>query len=561
MPFGLSSAPSCFQKIMATIFAAVPEVVVYLDDIVVHGETLASHDERLSRVLDILSSHNLTVNEEKCNFAASAIEFVGFRLTSDGLSPLHSNVDAVLRLPEPSCPAQLSSFLGMMAYYLRFLPHYSETTAPLRALLKKDVPWSWTPPCSAAVRRLKSQLTSPPVLAHFDLMSPTLVTCDASNTAVAVVLSQLQRGTERPVAFASRSLTPTERKYSVGEREALACVWACERWHMYLYGRHFTLRTDHQALTALLATTGSGHKPLRLYRWSKRLQAYNFTTQFTPGKENVVADLLSRATPDPAPDTVQDPSEPELILMLHTPLQAAISLQELQEASAQDPVLAQLCTYIQEGWPVRVLEELAPFHRVKGELSCWNNVCVARGLRTVVPSTLRARVLAMVHEGHLGVVKTKQRCRSSVWWPGVDRDVEVMVKDCTACLTSGKTGLPPPPPLQPLPWPPAPWTHIQVDICGELHGVPQHQRFLLVAYDLHSKWPVVFPAGSITTKVVTDFLSSVCLVEWRGSTRHSRMGSEHTWHPLASLSHRHCRAPYYTTEQHRTPQQAVLQLS
>ena len=115
----------------------------------------------------------------------------------------------------------------------------------------------------------------------------------------------------------------------------------------------------------------------------------------------------------------------------------------------------------------------------------------------------------MVHEGHLGVVKTKQRCRSSVWWPGVDRDVEVMVKDCTACLTSGKTSLPPPPPLQPLPWPPAPWTHIQVDICGELHGVPQHQRFLLVAYDLHSKWPEVFPAGSITTKVVTDFLSSL----------------------------------------------------
>ena len=389
MPFGLSSAPSCFQKIMATIFAAVPEVVVYLDDIVVHGETLASHDERLSRVLDILSSHNLTVNEEKCNFAASAIEFVGFRLTSDGLSPLHSNVDAVLRLPEPSCPAQLSSFLGMTAYYLRFLPHYSETTTPLHALLKKDVPWSWTPPCSAAVRRLKSQLTSPPVLAHFDLMSLTFVTCDASNAAVGAVLSQLQRGTERPVAFASRSLTPTERKYSVGERVALACVWACERWHMYLYGRHFTLRTDHQALTALLATTGSGHKPLRLYRWSERLQAYNFTTQFTPGKENVVADLLSRATPDPAPDTVPDPSEPELILMLHTPLQAAISLQELQEASAQDPVLAQLCTYIQEGWPVRVLEELAPFHRVKGELSCWNNVCVARGLRTVVPSTLK----------------------------------------------------------------------------------------------------------------------------------------------------------------------------
>ncbi|KAG7453524.1 gypsy-16 si [Solea senegalensis] len=221
---------------------------------------------------------------------------------------------------------------------------------------------------------------------------------------------------------------------------------------------------------ALLATTGSGHKPLRLYRWSERLQAYNFTTQFTPGQDNVVADLLSRVKLKTVGDVAQDPSEPELVLMLHTPLQGAVSLRELQDASAQDSVLNQLRTFIREGWPSKVSEELAPFHRVKDDLSCWNDVCVARGLCTVVPSALRARILAMVHEGHLGVVRVKQRCRGLVWWPGIDRDVETMVKDCTACLTSGKTGLPPPPPLQPLPWPLTPWTHIQVDICGELHG-------------------------------------------------------------------------------------------
>lgn len=149
MPFGLSSAPSCFQKIMATIFTGIPGVVVYLDDIVVNGATSDQHDDRLAKVFD--------------------------------------------------------------------------------------------------------------VLAHFDLRSPKFVTCDASNSAIGAVLSQLQG----PVAFASRLLTTTEQKDSVGEREALACAWACERWNMYLYGRHFTLRTDHQALTALLATSGSGHKPLR----------------------------------------------------------------------------------------------------------------------------------------------------------------------------------------------------------------------------------------------------------------------------------------------------------
>ncbi len=126
----------------------------------------------------------------------------------------------------------------------------------LYELLKQDALWSWTSTCSAAIRRLKTQLTSPPVLVHFDLASPTFVTCNASNTTVGAVLSQLQQGTKSLVAFASRSLTPAEQKYSVREREALACTWACEQWHMYLYRQQFALWMDHQALTALLSTAG-----------------------------------------------------------------------------------------------------------------------------------------------------------------------------------------------------------------------------------------------------------------------------------------------------------------
>ena len=511
MPFGLSSAPSCFQKIMATVFAGIPGVAIYLDDIVVHGPTPSVHDERLRQVLGVLASHNLRLNGDKCVFAASEIEYLGFRVSAKGLQPLQCNVEAVLRLPEPSCPAQVASFLGMTAYYLRFMPQYSATTAPLRELLKKGAPWVWSAACSNAVQRLKVQLTSPPVLAHFDPTCPTLLTCDASSAAVGAVLSQLHDGVERPVAFASRALSDAEQKYSVGEREALACIWASERWHMYLYGRPYTLRTDHQALTALLATSGAGHRPLRLHRWSERLQQYNYSLQFTPGRENVVADLLSRATPcsSPDPDPGPDVAETALIHMLHSPLQSTVSLRDLQEASEQDPVLSQLRTFIRTGWPSKIPEELVPFHRVREELSCWNDVCVARGVCTVIPDSLRTRVLTMAHEGHLGIVRVKQRCRDRVWWPGIDRDIEASVKDCTACLLSGKTGPPAPPPLQPLHWPARPWEHLQLDICGELQGVPHHQRFLLVVYDLHSKWPEVLPTGSVTTRVVTDFLDSL----------------------------------------------------
>ena len=515
VPFGLCSAPSCFQKIMSTIFAGIPGVVIFLDDIVVHGSTAAIHDQRLTQVLDTLVSHALTLNGEKCIFSASEVEFVGFRLSPEGLSPLHSNVEAIQRLPMPSSPAQIASFLGMTAYYLRFLPQYSSTTAPLRLLLKKDAHWAWTPACEDAVMQLKAQLIAPPVLAHFDPPSPTLVTCDASNYAVGAVLSQLHNGTERPIAFASRALNSAEQKYSVGEREALACVWACERWHMYVYGRSFTLRTDHQALTALLATSGSGHRPLRIHRWYERLHQYNFTLQFTPGRENVVADLLSRSTPPPAVEPTPDNSDLDLIQLLHSPLEAIVSLQDLQQASEQDPVLSQLRTFIHSGWPPAsgLPDSLAPFRRFKDELFCWNDHCVARGHRTVIPSALQPRVLSMAHEGHLGIVKVKQRCREVVWWPGIDGDVEAMVRDCTACLVSGKTGPPPAPPLQPLQWPAGPWEHIQMDICGELRGVPHHQRFLIVAYDLYSKWPEAVSTGSVTTQAVIDFLE-VLFARW-----------------------------------------------
>lgn len=512
MPFGLSSAPSCFQKVMSTILAGIPGVSVFLDDIVVHAPDTETHNNRLQRVAEALLHNNLTLNAAKCSFAAPAIDFVGFNLSAKGIAPLQSNVDAIHKIPEPTSASEVASFLGMTAYYLRFLPNYSQTTAPLRQLLKKDEPWQWTTACSQSVRRLKAQLTTPPVLAHFSPDCQTLVTCDASDRAIGAVLSQVQDGLERPVAFASRALSPTEQRYSVGEREALACVWASERWHLYLYGRHFTIRTDHQALTTLLSASGSGHKPLRLYRWGERLRQYDYELKFTPGRHNVVADLLSRSIDNAAPAVFpEDDTEPELIQMLHTPLQPAVSLEELKQESERDDTLTTLRTYIRCGWPKKVPQELVPFSQLRDELSCWGEVCISRGLCTVVPSSLQARVLSMAHEGHLGIVKLKQRCRDLIWWPGIDREIEALCKDCEPCLLSGKTGSPAPTPLQPVPWPSRPWEHLQLDICGEVHGrgIPHHQRFLVVLYDLHSKWPEVVPAGTVTTQTVTDILSTL----------------------------------------------------
>ncbi len=492
MAFGLSSAPSCFQKIMSLILAGIQGVSIYLDDVVVHAPSTTLHDARLEQVFQCFEQHGVTLNSEKCVFGVGGVEFLGFRLSKEGIAPIMSHTEAILSLPDPQSPSQLSSFPGMAAYYLRFMPHYSDSTAPLRRLLRKEVTWDWTPACHEAVSIIKQQLTSPPTLTHFSLTVPTMVTCDASRVTLGAVLSQTQEGVERPVAFASQALTPAEQKYSVGEREALACQWVCELWYVYLYGRPFTIRTEHQVLTALLVTQGSGHTPMRLLRWADRLNQYNFSLEFLPGWANTVADLLE-----------------DWVHILHGPLSSIVTLAELQQASAADEALTTLRTYIQDGWPAKVDDRLLPYYRFRNELSCWGTVCLACGHRAVVPETLRSRVLHMVHEGHLGVVKVKQRCRDTVWWPHIDAEVEELVRNCACCLLSGKTGQSGTAPLSPTPWPSSPWEHIQVDLCGELHRAPAHTCYLVVVHDLHSKWPEVFQLSSITTHSIIDHLDNL----------------------------------------------------
>ena len=261
----------------------------------VSGPSKEIHDARLQATLQRLDKHNLVLNREKCSFGQPSIEFLGLIITKEGAVPTSDTTSrASPTIKAPVNTAEVSSFLGMTNYHSKFVSNYSELTEPLRRLLRKGTAWEGSQAQQAAFESLKSRLVQPPVLAHYDPDLPTIVTCDASAVALGAVLSQLHDNGERPVAFASTSLSAAGKKYSAGERESLAFMWACEYWHIFLFGRAFTLRTDHQALTTLLATTGSGHRPLRIYRWSDRLHQYKFSAEYKPGRENSVADALSR---------------------------------------------------------------------------------------------------------------------------------------------------------------------------------------------------------------------------------------------------------------------------
>ena len=515
MPFGLSSAPSAFQKIIAIIIKDCEGSKNLLDDIAVWGKTKAEHDSRLDRVLRRLDNFNVRLNSSKCLVGVNEMDYIGHHFSEKGVKPLQSNVDAILSMPQPKDKKHLASFLGAAGYYMKFVPDFASIARPLRELMKADTDWIWTAECAASFENLRDKIANPPVLAHFNPDAMTFVTSDASADAIGAVLSQISEGADRPVAYASRALTPTERNYSATEREALASIWACERWHFYLYGRYFTIRTDHQALTTLLSAKGVGRRPMRLMRWADRLLQYHFRVEHLPGKSNTVADMLSRHAEAKETSSLDPGDSAKLSTVFGNSQLAAITPQELADATRKDKTLEKATEFIISGWPSKCpLESLTSFFSVRDELSIYGG-CIYRGERAYIPQTLRARVLQLAHEGHPGITRMKQRLRDTAWWPGADREVESFVKSCTACIESNKSGSNlPTPPLQPVEYPARPWQKIALDIVGELTGVSEHHRYLLVLVDLHTKWPEVRATSTITTTAVREFLTD-CFTRWR----------------------------------------------
>ena len=531
LPFGLATGPSAFQQVIRHILEGLPGCVNILDDLLIYGRDSAEHDSRLRSVLDRLAEYGATLHAEKCVLSQPVVDFNGHRVSAEGVRPLQSNVEALQRIPTPSNQRQLSRFIGVATYYAKFVNGFAALCQPFRLLLKPDSEWAWSADCQRAFEMIKQKIASPPTLRHFDVAAEeTLVSCDASATALGACLSQKVGGVERPVAFASRVLSPAESKYSASEREALACMWACERWHFYLYGRRFTLVTDHQALKTLLTAGGSGHRPLRLHRWSDRLFQYTFDVVFRPGRDNHVADCLSRsfddvntelpiATPTTTEATSDDnvsdvEADDRIVSTIFGSIGiAVVTLSAVGQATTADDQLSRVRLYIINGWPVdkrAVPADLRLFYTVRDELStAVEGLCVVRGCRTVIPSTLRAAVLELAHEGHPGIVRMKQRCRAAVWWPAIDTDVEAFVRDCTACIVSGKSVRPVPGPLQPAPLPSGPWRKLALDFAGEFVVAPAHQRYLLVAMDYYSKWPEVALCGSATSATVIEFLTGM----------------------------------------------------
>ena len=289
LPFGIASAPEVFQNVMSHLFQDIDSVKVIVDDLVVWGEDVEQHDERLRQLLDRCCERNVKLNREKCHFRVSAVHYVGHVLSADGVKPDPKKVEAVLAMPTPANREGLQRFLGVVTYLSKFIPNMSQKSAPLRQLLQKDVEWSWGQVEDDAFTSLKTAISSAPVLKFFDPKEPVTLSVDASSKGVGAVLLQ----NDRPVAYASKALTPSQENYAQMEKEMLAIVFGCELFHDYLYGqREITVESDHKPLEAILKKP-IHQAPLRLQRMILRIKPYAVNVKYLPGSQLILADSRS----------------------------------------------------------------------------------------------------------------------------------------------------------------------------------------------------------------------------------------------------------------------------
>ncbi|XP_023806199.1 uncharacterized protein LOC111946697 [Oryzias latipes] len=326
MPQGITGAPATFQRLMEKTVGDMNllEVLVYLDDLIVFGKSLEEHEERLLKVLDRLEEAGLKISLDKCQFCQPQVKYLGHIVSAQGVSPDPQKIEAVTTWPQPKDLKTLRSFLGFCGYYRRFIANYAAIVRPLTELtkgyaptqksrkkcpdpsktyLKESEPFGerWDDACSQAFNQIIHCLTHAPVLAFADPTKPYELHVDASFKGLGAVLYQQQEDGLRPVAFASRKLSQSEKRYPIHQLEFLSLKWAVvDRFHDYLYGARFTVRTDNNPLTYVLSTAklnAVGH------RWLAALSTYDFDVQYRPGKHNIDADILSRRFPDLDPDT------------------------------------------------------------------------------------------------------------------------------------------------------------------------------------------------------------------------------------------------------------------
>ena len=487
-------------------------VINISDDILVFAETKTSHDKRLRALLTRLSELNLTLNVDKCAFSINSVVYFGMVFSDKGMSPDPKKVSAIRDCKQPDTVSAVKSFLGMTSYLSRFISNYSTVTAPLRDLIRNRsgdmrVAGLWQNCHAIAFESIKGSLSTESALSYYDENKEIELIVYASPIGVAAVLTKKNKDNSFSVLpYASRALTDVEKRYPQVHREALGLMWGILHFAVYLRGgKQFKVLSDNNTVVHIFNNPSSSPPP-RIERMVMKIQQFCFKVVHRAGKDNPAA-FLSRHPERDSPMPIDD-IEDHVNFVARSCVPKSMSFDEVAQATAIDSILQRIIYILQNRsyWTLqeRKNENLLPYYLVRNELSTVGAPAVLlKGKKLVIPRSLQNRVLQLAHTGHQGMNKTKALLREKVWFCGIDKAVERMIKDCVECQSV--CAQPRCEPLRMTQLPDRPWQKVSCDFKGPI----ANGDYLIVLLDEYSRFPVVDIVKSTNANSVIPVLDRI----------------------------------------------------
>lgn len=491
--FGVKIAPNIWQRYMDQTLQGVPGTACFFDDIALQGRTYTELLERLKTVFKKLKECGLHLNKKKCQFFQNSITYLGHKINEEGLHPTEEKINEIKNSHRPTDVSSLRTFLGMVNYYQQFIPNLASKLNPLYKLLQKNTKFVWTKECENAFQNLRKEICGDKVLTPFHASLPVTLATDASPIGFGAVLSHIMPDkTERPIAFASRSLTAAEKNYTQLDKEAAALIWGLKKFFQFCYGRKIILIIDNQPLARILHPTKliPSTTAIRLVHYANFLAGFDYELRLRKTSEHANADYFSRlehSTTENKENRTDDD-----MFYLNQIAMMPITMKKIKEATAKDPELQELFKNLQSG--TGNMNNLHEFSIQDG--------CIFYGIRIVIPKSLQPTILQELHTAHTGIVKMKALARSYVWWKYIDSDIEKMVKGCKACCLLQRN--PTKVPVHSWEYPKEPWSRIHIDYAG-----PFMNTYFLVVVDAYTKWLEVIPTTSITATATISILKKL----------------------------------------------------
>ncbi|UYV62250.1 K02A2.6-like [Cordylochernes scorpioides] len=475
MPFGLKTASEEYQRRLYEIFQGLEGIEIIADDILILGkgdsyeEALKDHDRNLENLFKTARQANLKFNINKVKLRLKEVKYLGHIITPHGLKPDPEKVKALKEMPHPESITELKSFLGFATYLCKFMPNISMISEPLRKLTMKNSTWSWSKNHQAAFEQIKDLASKAPILRYFDADKSIAIQCDASKHGLGATLLQ----ESQPIIFASRSLSKTEQNYAQIEKECLAIVFACERFHQYILGKcQVIVQTDHKPLLSIFKKSIL-KAPQRLQRMLLRLQRYNLELEHVQGSQMHLADIFSRACiKDVRNENLKYDVYPIDIIykeiatvnVMETLSVCSDTVLRIREETSSDPILCEVKKLILNGWPPNKNQTsmlTREYWNFREELTVQDGI-ILKNDRIVIPNKLRAEMIMKTHQGHIGINSSMRRARDNIFWPGMNAKIGQEIENCSICLSNSQNQVREP--MKSHKIPNYPWERISLDI-------------------------------------------------------------------------------------------------